>query len=258
MATTTAPPTSPSRPKRSANRSRPAPAVLPPGGRQRRWSLALLAVLLTLGSGLLFALLYLNAGDRVPVLALASDVAQGQEIEQGDLTEVRVSTDESVEVIPASEIDEVVGQQAAVDLVSGSLLTRSQLGAPVGIEAGTAIVGVPVGAGGVPFADVRQGMTVEILFTPEPSNKEQMPEGAEVLATGTVFNVEPTVDDGVLLVALLVDEEVAPRVATAAHNRQLALAVVGTGTVLSTPAEGDTTEGEGGAGEATTTTAGTP
>jgi hypothetical protein len=41
------------------------------GGRQRRWSLALLAVLLTVGSALAFVVLWLNAGERRPVLAVA-------------------------------------------------------------------------------------------------------------------------------------------------------------------------------------------
>ena len=47
---------------------RAAPSLVPGGGRQRRWSLALVAILVTLGSALAFVVLWMNAGDRKPVL----------------------------------------------------------------------------------------------------------------------------------------------------------------------------------------------
>ncbi|MGH9244759.1 MAG: SAF domain-containing protein [Acidimicrobiales bacterium] len=256
MATTTAPPTRPRRPERPA---RPAPAVLPPSGRQRRWSLALLAMLLTLGSGLLFAVLYLNAGDRVPVLTLARDVGQGETIARDDLSEIRVSADPTLDLIAAGDLEEVVGQTAAVDLVAGSLLTRGQLGEPAGVQPGQAVVGVRVGTPGVPHSDIRPGMVVDVIFTPEPADKETFPTSARVLARGTIFRVESTTEEGILHVALLLDEDDKNEVATAAHNNQAALALVNSGEIVSAPPPDETDDSTDGSdddsGEATTTSA---
>ena len=68
--------TLPSRPTPSGP-GRSAPALVPGGGRQRRWSLALLAVLVTVASALGFVVLWMNAGGREPVLALRRNVAAG-------------------------------------------------------------------------------------------------------------------------------------------------------------------------------------
>ena len=51
-------------PPRQPMADRGGPTLVPGGGRQRRWSLALLAVLLTVGSALAFVILWLNAGDK--------------------------------------------------------------------------------------------------------------------------------------------------------------------------------------------------
>ena len=101
---------------------------MPGGGRQRRWSLALVAVLVTLGSALAFVVLWMNAGDRKPVLALNNDVAAGQIIEADDLKVVRVSADGGVELVASSASDDVVGQPATTNLLAGSLLVAEAVG----------------------------------------------------------------------------------------------------------------------------------
>ena len=107
----------------TATSSAPAPQVTLPSGltsknrRQRRWSLALVGILLILGSGLLFMLLFVNAGDRSPVLAVARDVPAGQVITGGDLRIVRVGADPGVDTISEARRSDVIGQTAAVDLL---------------------------------------------------------------------------------------------------------------------------------------------
>src|SRR3546814_1886874 len=76
----------------------PGAATLPSGlssksRRQRRWSLALAGVLLILGSGMVFLLVFVNAGDREPVLAIASELPAGQVISGADMQIVRVGGD---------------------------------------------------------------------------------------------------------------------------------------------------------------------
>src|SRR5918997_2842858 len=116
MASTTLPPRSP------APGNRPAPTLVPGGGRQRRWSLALLAILVTLGSALAFVVLWMNAGGREPVLALRNNVAAGQLIEADDLVVVRMSADSGISPIPSSRRDDVIGEPAATNLLAGMLL----------------------------------------------------------------------------------------------------------------------------------------
>src|SRR3546814_5856237 len=82
----------------------PGAATLPSGlssksRRQRRWSLALAGVLLILGSGMVFLLVFVNAGDREPVLAIAREVPAGQVISGADLQIVRVGADPGVSTI---------------------------------------------------------------------------------------------------------------------------------------------------------------
>ena len=58
------------------------------------------------------AVLYSDAGERRPVLALAQPVAAGQVIEADDLREVMVATDGGVSTFPAGQRDDVVGRTA--------------------------------------------------------------------------------------------------------------------------------------------------
>src|SRR4029450_7011773 len=130
-------------------RGRPAPALVPGGGRQRRWSLALLAVLITLASALGFVVLWMNAGGREPVLALRRNVTAGQTIEADDLQVVRVAADPGIDPIASSPPaptagrpaphpgldpiassarDDIVGRPAAADLLAGTLLVPEAVG----------------------------------------------------------------------------------------------------------------------------------
>src|SRR3546814_7312675 len=125
----------------------PGAATLPSGlssksRRQRRWSLALAGVLLILGSGMVFLLVFVNAGDREPVLAIAREVPAGQVISGADLQIVRVGADPGVSTIREARRSDVVGQTAAVDLIPGTLLVEDQLGEPVALAAGDSIVGL--------------------------------------------------------------------------------------------------------------------
>ena len=134
--------TLPKRTPTPADRS--APSLVPAGGRQRRWSLALVAVLVTLGSALAFVVLWMNAGDRKPVLALNNDVAAGQIIEADDLKVVRVSADAGVELVASSASDDVVGQPATTNLLAGSLLVAQAVGSDDGLAQGTTVIAIPV------------------------------------------------------------------------------------------------------------------
>jgi hypothetical protein len=209
--------------------TRPAmPVVAPAGGRQRRWSLALLAVLVTVGSAVAFAVLWMNAGDRKPVLAVSRDVAAGQVIEAGDLEVVRVSADPALSPVPSSERDSVIGQTASVDLVAGTLLTSSMLGDEFALDPSTAVVAVALERGEMPTSQLRVGDRVLVIFTASVTNESGDRVGTpEVLDTGEVFNIEAGAEEGVTIVSLAVNEAVADGIATAEDSDQISLALVG-------------------------------
>jgi hypothetical protein len=194
---------------------RAAPSLVTGGGRQRRWSLALVAVLVTLGSALAFVVLWMNAGDRKPVLAMADDVAAGQIIEQDDLKVVRVSADSGVTLIASSAMDQVVGQPATSNLLAGSLLVPEAVGSDDGLDQGTTVIAIPVPRTEIPSDELETGDRLVLYRTPANNGGEQAE--AEIMGEGRVFSVDAG-DDGSgsdIRISITVDESLAPEIANA-------------------------------------------
>ncbi|HKA83974.1 MAG TPA: SAF domain-containing protein [Acidimicrobiales bacterium] len=218
MASTTVP----SRPPQADPR-RPAPALVPGGGRQRRWSLALLAVLVTVASALGFVVLWMNAGGREPVLALRNDVAAGQTIEDDDLQVVRVAADPGIDPIASSARDEVVGRPAAADLLAGTLLVPGAVGNASGLEAGQAVIAVPVSPEELP-ADLEGGDRVVLLRS--GANGSTVEEStAETIGDGTVIAIQRDEDSGSTVpVSVRVAEGLLPEIAAAIQSDSITVA----------------------------------
>ena len=194
---------------------RAAPSLVTGGGRQRRWSLALVAVLVTLGSALAFVVLWMNAGDRKPVLAMADDVAAGQIIEQDDLKVVRVSADSGVTLVASSAMDQVVGQPATSNLLAGSLLVPEAVGSDDGLDQGTTVIAIPVPRTEIPSDELETGDRLVLYRTPASNGGEQAE--AEVMGEGRVFSVDTGDDSGGsdIRISITVDESLAPEIANA-------------------------------------------
>jgi hypothetical protein len=218
MASTTLPP------RNQAPGNRPAPTLVPGGGRQRRWSLALLAILITLGSALAFVVLWMNAGGREPVLALRNNVAAGQLIQEDDLVVVRVSTDSGVDLYPSSRRGDVVGQPAATNLLAGMLLVDGAVGDDDDIATGTAVIAIPVPAEQIPSEDLATGNRVILYRTLSDAAATE----AEVIGDGTVFSVQED-NDGTsdIRVSVTVAESIAARVANAVGQDEIYLVKTG-------------------------------
>jgi hypothetical protein len=208
MASTTLPPRS------QAPGDRAAPSLVPGRGRQRRWSLALVAVLTTLGSALAFVVLWMNAGDRKPVLALRNDVIAGQIIEADDLTVVRVSADSGVSLVSSSARDDVIGKPAATNLLAGTLLVPEVVGTADGLESGTAVLAIPVPVAQLPADELDTGDNVTIYRTAQ-SGDEGEDTAAAVIGEGRVFSVAEDDSDSVIRVSVTVDETIAAEIANA-------------------------------------------
>jgi hypothetical protein len=214
--------TLPSRPTPSGP-VRPAPALVPGGGRQRRWSLALLAVLVTVASALGFVVLWMNAGGREPVLALRRNVTAGQTIEDADLQVVRVAADPGIDPIAASARDDVVGRPASADLLAGTLLVPEAVGTPSGLEAGQAVIAVPVSPEELP-ANLEGGDRVVLLRSSANAPTGQAPV-AETIGDGTVIAIQRDDDGGSTVpVSVRVAEGLLPEIAAAIQSDSITVA----------------------------------
>jgi SAF domain len=214
-------------PRTPAAADRVAPSIVPGGGRQRRWSLALLAVLMTLGSALAFVVLWMNAGDRKPVLVLRNDVIAGQIIEADDLGVARVSADGGVRLVSSSARDDVVGRPAAVNLLAGTLLVADAVGSADGLETGTAVMSVPVPRAQLPDG-LDTGDQVTIYATSDRGDGEA--SAAEAIAEGRVFSVGDGDDSASEIpLSIVVDETSAPAIANAVQAEQFIIAKTSAG-----------------------------
>jgi SAF domain len=207
------------------------PAGVPLRVRRRSGPLAAAGVLLVAGCALAFALTWLRAGDRTPVLAVSRTVAAGQVITAADLTTARVSADGPVSLIPSSQEPAVTGHTAATALPAGSLLTTGDIG-PAPPPAGQAMLGVAVEAGQFP-PDLAAGDTVDVLATPAgpatggPAGAGGNAQAALPVGRAIVVSVSPQpATPGTVAVELQVPQDAMPQVAAAAAAGQIDLAAI--------------------------------
>jgi hypothetical protein len=207
----------------SAPGGRPFGRALPT--RQRRPGLVALAVVLIVGLAAFGMYLYQRAGSKTPVLVMAREVPAGHVVERADLSTVSVAG--GVTAVAASHIDTVVGETAAVDLLPNMLVQRSMLTRGNAIAPGQVEVGVAVTPGQAPAEGLSPGNRVEILEVPAkdaagPATAPQVLSGSAVIFSAVG---DPSTTGGTVL-SLLVPQAVAPLVAAASANGQIALVQV--------------------------------
>lgn len=177
MSTGTAPPGSASRGRSLSFRRKPplplqsSPESVPT---RRRWGRVAAGAALALLGGWISVSLYVSAGDRVEVVALARDVEQYSELSEDDFTTVLVSVEPEVDTISADEIDELVGRHNVVRLVEGSLLAPNQLLAedePLIFDDET-VISTQLNRNQAPFSILEQGTDVMVQW---PSAEEGAP-----------------------------------------------------------------------------------
>jgi hypothetical protein len=193
------------------------PMLVPGGRRQRRWSLALLAVLLTVGSALAFVVLWLNAGDRTPVIVVARPVEAGQTFTAEDINVVRISADPGITPLAASLRDEVIGQTASVDLLPGMLLVPDAVGSEDSPDDNSAVVALPLPQSEVP--DLERGDHVTV-YRSAGTGTETVP--AVEIGGARVMGVDDA-EGGEVSVSLSVAEDALPEILAASARDQISL-----------------------------------
>lgn len=199
--TTEAPATHPGSAGASANQ--PAP---PTRYTRRKGLIGLGVALFAIGGGGAYALAE-QASDAVDVVAVAADVPRGQVIESSDLTTAAASPDPALDTIPASQLDQIVGQQAAADLTAGTLLPEGAVTEGSLPPAGQTVVGVAVTPPQMPSAAITPGDQVRVFNTPAAGDAP--PSDTPDSIAATVVSVSGTTDTGHVIVNVLVDRDIA-------------------------------------------------
>lgn len=193
------------------------------GRRVRRPGVLIAGAGLAILGGLGAATMAASAGDRRPVLVAAQDVAAGHTITAQDLTEALVAVDAGVSVLPAEELDQVVGQVAAAALPAGSLLAAGDLVPEGPPTAGQVVVPLPVTTTMMPAAGLEPGDRLLVVDTPlaqadpTPGDPQEFP--VEVTA------ISPPDVNGVVVVDVAVDSELGSQVAKRAATGRFVLVV---------------------------------
>ncbi|MBM9462878.1 hypothetical protein JL108_05405 [Aeromicrobium sp. YIM 150415] len=133
---------------------RPAPP------KRRRPAIAVIGVLLIVGGAALAGLLALRMDSRDPVVVLSTDVPAGTQITNDMLAQTNVASDSSL-LVPAGQVDEIIGTYAKTALSEGQLLDTTMLVQSSPFTGDVAQVGVTLSPGRVP-AGLRSGDLVRV------------------------------------------------------------------------------------------------
>lgn len=205
----------------------------PPPRRPRNIAGATLGVLLVLFCATAVAIYTSNAGHRRPVLVVVRSVRAGAAIGAGDIGEARVAADSSVRALPGSARSRVIGRIAAVDLLSGTLVTTAELATGPEVAAGTSVVGLNVKLGYAP-AGLRPSVRVRLVFTPnatsgapDPAQRGADASGSVLVPEARVFDVTATPDGQGQIVSVVVDDASAPALAAAGARGEVSVILLG-------------------------------
>lgn len=184
--------------------------------RRRSWGLMSVAALLVVGFGLVGALVYSHAGDKVSVLEVAAPVTKGHVIAAGDLVTVDVSGVPGS--IPAANVDTVVGKSAAVDLVPQTILTNQMVTAGTIPGPGKSLVGLALDASQAPADGLGQGDVVSVIAVPgqdvTQATQRDLDTPLVLAPSAIVYSIRGTAtQSGQVLVTLIVPQGAAARVA---------------------------------------------
>jgi len=208
------------------------PAVRVGGRRAPRFSLAVVALLITALSALGFMVWARSLGDRTEVLVATRAIASGSVIGRSDLAVARVAGDRGVRAVPATSLDRVVGRVAAGAIPRGSLVNPDAVSDAPTMNTDEAIVGVAVRSGQAPMMQLTPGLSVMVVRTPASSSVDGLPD---VLARRAVIEAvtRPDRSDAAAaafanaqFVTLRVSANAAPEIAAASAADRVRLVLV--------------------------------
>lgn len=189
----------------------------------------LLGALLVLACATGFMVIWLNTGNRQPVLALARGVPVGHVLSMQDLRQVNVAVDPGVSVVEANQATSVVGKTMSTSLPAGSLLTPEAIAASLLPGQGQAIAALALKAGQFP-PEISPGSHVMVVFVPGQGGAAS-PSPRSVDASwgwpAVVTSVSAPANEQITVVSVQLGEPAARQVA-AVPSGQLSLVMLAT------------------------------
>jgi len=202
----------PSRVPRTSRQSSPAPRI------RRSPVLVIAGVVLVIAGALVSVGIYTNLSNTQEVIAIVAPVARGEQIQRSDLTTVQMGFDPLLTPVPASQLNQIVGQYAVADLVPGTFLSTDAVGDRVSPGDGKAEVGVALMAGEYPDDGLTPGDDVSLIAVPDQTDTVTQP----MSYPGTLVTIS-SVQANTITVTVLVNAADAPTVAALAASNKLAL-----------------------------------
>ncbi len=177
------------------------------------------------------AALYVRQNHQVPVLLVIEPVPAGSVITSADIGTTSVAAGPGVRVIPARQLQQVVGLVAATALRPGTLLAASELTTAEPPAAGQALVPIAVRPSAIPAGGLAPGDHVLLVATTGTPGT-----GTPAAGSGTPILVKPIAavvqqvgagpnQDGLVVVDLLVTYHEGIPVAQQAATGDIALIV---------------------------------
>lgn len=196
---------------------------LPHQPRHRRPGIAIVAVAIVMGGGVLAFHTLQQLDDRSPVLVVTRDVPIGQQLTKNDLAVAMVNADDHVATIRGSQLARVVGTRAALDLKQGMLLVRQAITDQMSPVPGQELVAVALKPSRLPARGLRPGDDIRVVPAPQTSAKAPK-------VTARVDQVRTADTDGLVVVDLLVNAADGDRLAEACAEGQVMLVLTSKGT----------------------------
>ncbi len=212
--------TSPHQTTTKPNGHEPAGNASSPGRLRRRPLMVLVSVGLVLVGAVLGVGVWMLSSSSVEVVAARTSIERGATITAEDLVVTRVTVDETVPVIRSDQLSGLVGQRAASDIASGTLLSPAEVTDVLPPGTGDSVVGVALGMGQLPAEPLRAGDRVRLVQT--PAAQGEVP-ATQVTIDAVVQSVTVAADGQTTVVDLLVPSSRAAEVAARAATGEVAL-----------------------------------
>ena len=208
-------------PKPTPNPAEPQIPLPPARQKRNRIWLAAALVLVTLGA-LLTWFIVANVRDTAAVVVVRTDIARGATISAQDLTTAEINPDPNLRTVPASQLAQVVGKRAAVDLRAGTLLSAAAFADELIPPTGSSVVGLALSPGQMPAAPLQVGDKVRIISTPK--DQDDPPTADPVVSiTAQIVSTSQLTDTQKTQVDVLVSNSDAAAVAGIAATNRVAL-----------------------------------
>ena len=198
-----------------------ATPIAPPPKLRRRPLLVVASIAAICLGALLAVWAYTASSSAREVVAVRTTVQRGEVIDREDLMVVRISIDPALDPVPASSLESLVGQRAAMDLPAGGLLTADAVTQAVLPGKDLSVVGVSLPPSLLPGEPLQAGDNVRVVAT--PGQQGDVAEGEQRFIAATVVGVHPNAENGQTVVSVQVPYAAAAELAARAATGKVAL-----------------------------------